>query len=203
MFLIKRFNTITQSERGFIMKKYMVFSILTMLIFSQSGFSQETYKGMKLIGPRLALGSVYGASTGFGGQFEIGVNDNFIDLGEDIPTWLGIGASFMYSSYSDNYLLFTNEKFTYTNIVILGSGFFHADVLKQKNLDTYLMFSVGINAGSVKYSGSQGNVALPSFGSFVIGAGAGARYYFSPKLAAVGEVGVGLGLLRLGIDFKL
>ena len=186
------------------MKKVYAIALIIGFIMSGTVLAQKTHKGTLNIGPRLALGAVYGASVGFAGQVEYGLKDDVAKLGDGIETWLGIGASLAYSQYSEDYLLFASSgKFTYTNVVLLGSAFFHANVFKNPKLDTYLTFSIGANTGSVKYDGSAGRISTPSIGFLTIGAGAGARYYFSPKTAVVGEAGVGLGALRLGIDFLM
>ena len=192
------------------MKTGLLISFLAIVIFFQNGFTQEVneldaiHQGKLIIGPRLALGAVYGASIGFGGQMEYGIQDDFIDLGEDIPTWLGLGISFIYSTYSEDHFLFLdNGEFTYTNIVILGTGFWHANVFKHPNLDTYAMVSIGANTGSASYSGNGGNVSTPTVGAFTFGVGIGTRYYLSSKTALVGEVGIGISALRIGADFKL
>jgi hypothetical protein len=55
--------------------------------------------------------------------------------------------------------------------------------------------------GTVPYYGWAGSSASASyleFGLFI-----GGRYYFSPKLAAQVELGYGLGILNIGIAYKL
>lgn len=185
------------------MKQIMRINLVFALLICGSGFSQEAHQGKVILGPRLALGAVYGASVGFGGQIEYGFRDDIADMG-DVATWLGLGASFAYSTYSEDYFLFTtNGEFTYTNIVFLGSVFFHANLFKNPKLDSYASFSLGVNTGSAKYTGTAGNVSTPTVGAFTLGLGIGTRYYFNPKTAIVGELGIGLGALRLGVDFKL
>ena len=189
------------------MNKELITGLLMFLLLSNGLLAQEelaSQKGNLIIGPRLVLGAVYGASFGLAGQAEYVVKDDLLDLGDGIATWLGVGGSFAYSQYSEDFFLLTNAgEFTYTNIVFLGTVFFHADVFKNPKVDPFLSFSIGTNTGSVSYNGAAGNISTPSVSGFTAGAGAGLRYYFSPKLAAVGEVGVGIGALRLGIDFKM
>ncbi len=186
------------------MKKIFVMCLLFGFLAPGLVIAQETHQGDINIGPRVVLGAVYGASMGFAAHGEYALKDDFIDLGEDVATWIGLGGSIAYSQYSQEVLFFTSgEKFTYRNVVILGSVFFHANVFKNPKLDTYLLFSVGTNTGSVKYSGTAGNISTPTVGAFTAGGGVGARYYFSPKAAVVAEAGVGIGALRLGVDFKL
>ena len=166
----------------------------------------DSHKGEFIIGPRLALGAVYGATFGFAGQVEYVLKDDVVDFGSDTPTWLGIGGSFAYSSYSEDFFfLGTGAQWKYTNIVFLGTGFFHANFFNDPKWDTYAMLSMGVNTGSVKYqgTGTSGSVSSPTVSGFTAGLGVGARYYFSEKAAVAAEVGIGISALRIGVDFRL
>jgi len=166
------------------------------MIFAQGALPQ---KGDKFVGGRIGLGS-YGAGVGFGGGLEYVMQNDFLNLG-DIPASLGLGASFGYSSYKSGYY---GYNWKYTNIIIMGDVFYHADVLKNEKIDTYVKFSLGYNAGKVKYDGLEGyDYRTPTYGGVVTGSAIGARYFFTPALAAVAELGYGFGILRLGLDLAL
>ena len=168
----------------------------TSMIFAQGALPN---KGDKFVGARIGLGS-YGAGVGFGGGFEMILQEDFLNLG-DIPGALGVGGSFGYSSYTSGYY---GYNWKYTNMVFLASVFYHADVLKNEKIDTYAKFSLGYNAGKVKYDGLDGyDYRTPTYGGVVTGSAVGARYFFTPALAAVAEVGWGFGILRLGLDLAL
>ena len=82
---------------------------------------------------------------------------------------------------------------------------YHVKLLKNIPMDTYLVLNLGINIATDSY---EGNVANPpgasdSNGGLTFGTGVGARYYFTNRLAAVGELGFGMGTIRLGLDFKI
>ena len=183
------------------MKKAMII-VLTIVVASSMVFAQGALpkKGDKFVGAKIGLGS-YGAGIGFGGGFEMILQEDFLNLG-DIPASLGVGGSFGYSSYKSGYF---GNNWKYTNVVFLGSVFYHADVLKNEKIDTYVKFSLGYNAGKVKYDGIAGvtDYSSPTYGGVVTGSAIGARYFLSKSLAAVAEVGWGFGILRLGIDFAL
>ena len=174
---------------------FIIFFASTM-IFAQGALPN---KGDKFVGGRIGLGS-YGAGFGFGGGFEFVTQNDFLNLG-DIPASLGFGASFGYSTYKSGYY---SGHWKYTNIVILGDVYYHADVLKNEKIDTYVKFSLGYNAGKVKYDGIyEDYYSTPTHGGVVTGSAIGARYFISPALAAVAELGYGFGILRLGFDLAL
>ena len=177
-------------------------AILFILVFATSMiFAQGAIpgKGDKFVGAKIGLGS-YGAGIGFGGGFEMILQEDFLNLG-DIPGALGVGGSFGYSSYKSGYY---GYNWKYTNMVFLASVYYHADVLKNEKIDTYVKFSVGYNAGKVKYDGLEGyDYRTPTYGGVVTGSAVGARYFLSKALAAVAEVGWGFGILRLGLDLAL
>lgn len=179
------------------------------MIFAQGALPS---KADKFVSGKIGLGAFYGANLGFGGGFEYILQEDFLNLG-DIPASLGFGAEVGYSSYTKNYnfggFYYSNfniasYKVKTTNIVILGSAFYHANVLKIDKLDTYVKFSLGYNVAKSKYDGpSDYDYQLPSVGGIIAGSAIGARYFFTPALSAVAEFGYGFGILRLGLDFAL
>jgi hypothetical protein len=187
-----------------IMKK--IFLLAVCLLMSASLFAQVTSTtssetapktllkaGDFHIGPRLALGSVAGASLGFGAAAEFGLQEN-----------IGLGAFVGYSSYSQAIPLFGD--WSYKNILILATGSYHYDFLKSDKIDTFGEIGLGYNVGSVSYSGATALPAAaltPTVGGFVYTITANARYFFSPSLSLFGSVGYGLGIARVGLDFKM
>jgi len=169
----------------------------TSMIFAQGALPK---KGDLFVGAKIGLGAFYGADLGFGGGVEYVLQEDFLNLG-DIPGALGVGGSFGYASYTSGYY---GYNWKYTNVLILVSAYYHADVLKNAKLDTYLKFSLGYNAGKVKYDGLDGyDYRTPTYGGVVTGSAVGARYFLTPALAAVAEVGWGFGIFRLGVDLAL
>ena len=158
-------------------------------------------KGDIIVGGKLALGAVYGANVGFIAGAEYGFKQGFLNIPK-FPASLGIGGSIGYSGYSKNYAHWGD--YSYSNFLILGSGYWHVDLLKKKEVDTYVVLNLGFNITSV----DAPNIAnAPDYdstdGGLVFGTGIGIKYYFIPNLAAVAEVGFGMGLLRIGIDFRI
>ncbi len=81
---------------------------------------------------------------------------------------------------------------------------YHRRVMEQ--LDTYASVVGGYNVIKKKRAGSN-DANLNAFGNiptFAYFTGAGAKYYFSPKIAAYGEVGYGaLTIVNFGITYRV
>ncbi len=176
--------------------------IILFILFSSNLFAEGTThfkKGDMYAQGRLALGSVYGAGSGFVVGGELAFMDDFFNLGE-LPSTLGLGGSFGYSSYSDKW---TGGKWKYSNVVILGNATYHAPIIENDKFDTFIVLSVGANLGKVTYSGPLSVYDSPTHGGVVFGSAIGMKYFFSPGIAGVIELGFGMGVLRIGIDYKL
>jgi hypothetical protein len=169
----------------------------TSMIFAQGALPK---KGDLFVGGRLGLGSL-GAGVGFGGNFEMVTQEDFLNLG-DIPASLGLGATVGYSTYSTGWY---GYNWRYTNIAILVNAIYHADVLQNEKLDTFVKFGLGYNVGSVKYDGVgvYGEGRTPTHGGVLVGSSVGARYFLSDALAFVAELGLGFAYLQLGVDIVL
>ena len=145
-------------------------------------------------GLRLGMYGVYGSSTlpPIFAAFEMGVADK-----------ITAGGIVAFAGSSDD---FTFGKWKYTYIVISARGAYHF-LEHNKDFDAYagLGLGYGIVSSSVTYTD-------PNVRPFGVSAGAsyfffdifgGGRYYFSPKFAALAEVGYGVGFLRVGLSYKL
>ena len=155
-----------------------------------------------IIGGKLAFVGVYGAGVGFILNGEYGLKEGFLSI-PNFPTSLGVGASLGYSSYSKTYNRYGD--YSYKNFLILANAMYHVKLLKNIPMDTYLVLNLGVNIASSSYDGNF--AGAPDYdsseGGLTFGTGVGARYYFTKKLAAVGELGFGMGTIRLGLDFKI
>jgi len=143
------------------------------------------HKGDIIVGGKLALGSVYGANVGFIANAEYGLKEGFL-APPKFNTSLGVGATLGYSSYSD----FGD----YSDILLLAAAYWHINLIKNEQFDTYVVVNAGLDINSTPsdtYYDPTGGAAI------------GIRYYFIPKLSAVAEAGFGMGVLRIGLDFKL
>lgn len=165
-------------------------------VFAQGALPK---KGDLFVGGRLGLGSL-GAGVGFGANFEMITQEDFLNLG-DIPASLGLGATVGYSTYRTGWF---GYHWRYTNIAILVNAVYHADVLQNEKLDTFVKFGLGYNAGSVKFDGVGGySGSSPTHGGVLVGSSVGARYFLSDALALVAELGLGFAWLQLGVDVVL
>jgi hypothetical protein len=88
----------------------------------------------------------------------------------------------------------------YSYFLIGARGAYHAtNLIKDLPIDPYVAIELGYNIVTV--SGS--NVGTASGSYLFWGADLGARYWFTPKLGAQLELGYGLGVISLGIAYKL
>lgn len=154
-------------------------------------------KGDIIVGGRLALIDAYDAPVGFIVNGEFGLMEGFLSI-PHFPTSLGLGASLAYSGYTKD---FRYGEYSYSNFEIMTFAAYHVKLIKKIPMDTYITLNMGVNIESSDLE--YGTQSAPERnGGFKIGTSIGARYYFTNKLAAVGELGFGMGLLRLGMDFK-
>ncbi|MDP1676432.1 MAG: hypothetical protein Q8L88_06155 [Bacteroidota bacterium] len=180
------------------MKKLLFVAMLVMTISSLS-LAQRVLinNGDQYVGAKLALGSVAGASVGFIGSYEMGYQEN-----------IGIGATIGYSGYTESITYF---DLSYTNILIMANGNYHIDLLKNEKLDTWGTLSLGYNiqSASATYTGPAnlksffGTWTGSASSGLLFGLSANARYQLTEKLYASAGLGFGLGLLNIGIDYKL
>lgn len=142
----------------------------------------------------LGMYGVYGSSTlpPIFAAFEMGVADKITAGG--IVAYAGSSEDFAFGKW----------KFTY--IIICARGAYHF-LEHNKDFDAYA--GLGLGYGIVSNSVTYNTPTVQPFG-FAAGGSyfffdifGGGRYYFSPKFAALAEVGYGVGFLRIGISYKL
>lgn len=162
-------------------------------------FSQMAYnKGDQVINLGIGLGGFAGAYGSSGvaitGGYEYGVTEN-----------ISLGGVVGYSSTSET--IYGDYGWKYTYILIGARGAYHLDLFHSPKIDTYGGILLGYNivsssaTGTIPYYGYYGASASASyleFGLFV-----GGRYYFDPHWAVQAELGYGLGILNIGIAYKL
>jgi hypothetical protein len=154
--------------------------------------SAQFMNGKMLLGPHIGLSGVGGQPT-FGANFEVGVTEP----GKAGPGIIGISGRVDYWSYSfDSY-----DKYTWITVGAFANYHF---ILDDKKWDLFAGLGLGYQNVSWSYSGPTTGLAASSWGSGIwIAGNAGARYFFSPGLAARALVGFGLTTLVLGVDFGL
>ncbi|NOX90311.1 MAG: hypothetical protein GXO77_14945 [Calditrichaeota bacterium] len=158
------------------------FAVLAIVLFMfQQGRAEDQAvpllkAGDRIIGLKLALGSVFGSNIGFVVNGEYGFKDNVIKI-EGLPNSLGLGGSFGYSSYSEFEPLWGN--YSYQNYLLLGSAFWHVDFFNRQNIDTYCVANLGLNIDVTSKPGSLAPGRSSAYGGIVFGLALGGRYYYA------------------------
>jgi hypothetical protein len=177
-----------------------VFVVLVAALMNPTAYAQNAFNKKDMVlsaGVGLGLYGLYGSSTlpPIFVAFETGVADK-----------ITAGGIVAYAGSSDD---FGYGKWKYSYIVISARGSYHF-LENNKNIDAYAGAGLGydIVSSSVEWKTSADEQRYGGFYSasasyFFFDVHVGARYYFSPKFAAMGEVGYGVGFLRLGVSYKL
>ena len=184
------------------MKKLILLFVVIAFSLTQV-FSQESTakKGDKILnlgigfGSGLYTGTYYKTSVPpISASFEVVNWDGIGDKGS-----IGIGGFLGYSSHKWEY---SGWGYKYSDILIAGRGVFHWPLVNK--LDTYGGLTLGWDIAT---SSEYGN-AIPGYdynattGGLLYAVFAGARYYFSDSFGVMGELGVGIVYLNLGVAFK-
>ena len=183
------------------MKKLILLFVAVVFSLSQMFAQESTFqKGDKVVNIAVGFGS--GLYTGSGyttsvppisGSFEIGVKDGIIEKGS-----IGVGGIIAYGAHKWEY---SGWGWKYSNLIIGARGSFHYPLAKK--LDTYTGLVLGYNLVTAKEFGTNPIYDYNSQSSGLAYSWyVGARYYFSEKFAALGELGVGISYLNLGIALK-
>jgi len=145
------------------------------------------------VGVVVGLGGVGGASASFGGRFEHAIKA-LPDMGNGV---LGIQAAFDYYSWSGGTGL-GGYSWKYIPIGVTANYHFKLD---EPKIDPFVGLGLGYQIITCDAPGLPSGYCSNSAIYFI--GRAGARYFFSPKMAAYGDVGAGGATLNLGIMFKL
>ena len=179
----------------------MVVAIACLAMAAQTAAAQAKSGGMFTtgytdIGPTVGIGGLNGASASFGGRFEHAIKP-LPDLGNGM---LGIQVAAEY--YSWDYAA-GPYSWSVKNIPIGVTANYHFK-LDEPKLDPFIGAGLGYNIYSCSYGGpTVGSLSCNyNSGIYFIGR-AGARWFFSPTMAAYGDVGAGGAALNLGLMFKL
>jgi len=162
--------------------------------------SQTFQKGDKVLNLGIGFGgqspSNYPVTTPSGSaSFEYGIKDQGPDKGS-----FGIGGYIGYAHYKENGGSYSGDNYWTVNRILIGArGAFHYPLVDK--LDTYGGLTLGFVARSWKWNGSGTNSDHPSRNPLGGDIFVGGRYYFSDKLAAMGELSLGTYLM-LGISMK-
>jgi hypothetical protein len=184
--------------------------IILLLPFASALLSmhaQEFEKGTNVASATVGFGSAIlsystaSQSPALGFQFEHGtwtLGPGTVSLGG----YVGL-KSYKYSGKGSGYSF--DEKWNYTIVGVRSA--FHYGGFNVPKLDVYagvmlayniLHFSYTDNVGSTPYSASGNYGSTTGFSLYV-----GGRYYFTPQLAALAELGYGAAYFNFGIAYRL
>ena len=147
------------------------------------------------IGAVIGLGGIGDAGLAIGGRFERVIRE-VPSLGTGT---VGIQAAIDVWSY--DYGFSDNYSFRYMPIGVTANYHFN---LENKKLVPFVGVGLGYTIISCSYDDDNifGVDVCPNSGLYFIGK-AGARYFFSEKMALYGDVGAGAANLNVGLMFKL
>lgn len=131
-------------------------------------------------------------------SFEKGIEVSDIPIG--VGGYLGFSTSKSSTYFGDYY-------WSYTYIIAAARGAYHFELVKDDKLDTYVGLMLGYRFGHATFHDPTGNYGYVT-NSGVLGGAAysfygGARYRIANNMNVFGEVGWGVSLLTLGLDFKI
>lgn len=164
--------------------------VLCTAMSAQSVAAQDGFKlGYVDIGPTVGIGGLGSASAAFGARFERGVKE-LPNLGGGT---LGIQVGVNYYSWSSGF-------FSVKYIPIGVTANYHFKIENTK-LDPFVGLGLGYTIVTCDYTGLV-DVGCDDSAIDLI-ARAGARYFFSPKMALYGDIGAGGATANFGVMFKL
>lgn len=166
--------------------------------------------------------NVLGVGVGLFGGYNVGWNGSGVSqspalnlhfdhgMGELGPGTWGLGGYVGYKSinYNSNYIYY-NYDYNYTYLVFGVRGTWHYNEWHgNSKLDTYGGIMLAYRSVSYKDKTDYGPYGDPhtySYSGSGIGFSGflGARYYFTDKIGAYGELGYGLSAFQIGLAVKL
>ncbi len=115
------------------------------------------------------------------------------------PGYIGVGGYLGYKHASYNYA--SDYRWSYTDILIAARGAYHPDFAHSEKLDAYAGIALGVNI--YRFNDTEDDILDSTSTGVLWGGYLGARYMFSDKIGAYGELGYGLGYLNVGVVVKL
>ena len=130
----------------------------------------------------------------------------FVAFETGVAEKITLGGIVAYSGSSDD---FGYGKWKYTYIVISARGAYHF-LEHNPKFDAYAGAGLGYDIVSASvtwndptFQNQFANRYSASASYFFFDVFLGGRYYISPKFALMGEVGYGVGFVRVGVSYKL
>ena len=125
------------------------------------------------------------------------------------PGVIAVGAivGFRRASYTYKDAFFSSGyKWSTTDFFLGARGVYHYALTSNPKVDTYGGLTLGLRFSSYSYDYDSGYLGLASrstvYTSAFSGLFVGARYYFTDKIAAYGEFGYDIALLKVGLSAK-
>ena len=182
----------------------LILLVAVMLLLPVAASAQNAYNHSdKVISAGVGLGPFYGV---FGST---DIPPIFVAFETGLPAQglekVTIGGIAGYSGSSQDFPPEGKWKYTYIFLGVTGNYHF---IEKNKNFDAYGGIALGydiVSASATYNSGYDANRYNFSAGAsyFTFDFHVGGGYYFSPKLAAMAELGYGFGIFRVGLSYKL
>jgi hypothetical protein len=119
------------------------------------------------------------------------------------PGTIGLGGLIGYKRYHYDFPS-TDDKATWTDLVLMGRGTYHYNFTSDPNLDTYGGISLGFRYNLYKNEISPDRNRYDGDGlHLAYGLFAGARYYLTERFGAFGEVGYDMSYLKVGLTYRI
>ena len=185
--------------------KVLMLSLLLALVAPNLIRAQLFDEGDMIFSAGIGLGSTL---YSFGSVYNTSVPPIWISgdycLREDLgPGNLGIGGMLGYSAFKSTYSYIGDDYgWKYTSIFFAARGTYHFTDLVDK-LDLYGGVHLGFNIVTTKTYGDGPDDFSPLNNRDIVEPIAGSRYFFADNLAAMGELGYGIAIIKLGISLKL
>lgn len=166
--------------------KKLVIVLLALFLVPTVAQAQYGGKGSMDINAGIGLGSnLNGSGIPVSVALDYGYNES-----------ISIGGYLGYASTKED---FGAGTWKYSNLIIGARGAYHHELTEKA--DTYGGIMLGYNIASAKWDGP--GTASASVGGLTYSAFVGARYSFTEKIGAFGELGYGIAFLQFGATIRL
>ena len=174
----------------------LILVLLSLCIFGIQNASAQFKNGQLDVNFGLGLGA-----------YNVTGTSNFVPINlnvqKGITDNISVGGFLAYSSSTYDYSFFYTYKLKYTDFVIGPRGEYHFNINNEK-IDLYGDAILAYDIGTVKYTGPAGydNYNHSTGSGLWFGIGAGARYHFNNNWGVYGELGYGLAVLNIGVNYR-
>jgi len=187
------------------MKNLSLFIIALLFVGASANAQGLVYgKGSSAINLGVGFGStVITGTTGFAPSFSASYEYGILEIPIGSNTGVvSAGGIFGFGTASYNYTNWQDLKYKYNYFLVAARGNFH--FIFHDQFDPYAGFLLGYSFVNGKWvgDGTKPNNWNATSNGFQGGAYAGARWFFTPAIAAFAEVGWSISILTVGVTFK-